>query len=71
MLMFIHKRVCTRALLFSGDDDGGASSLPVLLQRHVQTEQVLGVLKSGQKGQPAIGLVCHSESDLHTWIHKM
>lgn len=34
----------TRGLLFSGDDDGGASRFPVLLQGHVQAEQVLGVL---------------------------
>lgn len=66
MLMFIHKCVCTCALLFSGDDDGGASSLPVLLQRHVQTKQVLGVLKRERKGEPAISFVCHAGSDLHT-----
>lgn len=39
----VNVRTC--ALFFSGDDDGGASGLPVLLQCHVQTEQVLGILR--------------------------
>lgn len=34
----------TGRLLFSGDDDGSAGGLSVLLQGHVQAEQVLGVL---------------------------
>lgn len=54
--------VCTCTLLFSGDDDGGASSLPILLQRHIQTEQVLSILGRGKKGQLAITCLikCHS-----------
>lgn len=34
----------TCRLLFPGDDDGGPGCLTVLFQRHVQAEQVLGVL---------------------------
>lgn len=34
----------TRRLLFSGDDNGRPGGLSVLLQGHVQAEQVLGIL---------------------------
>ena len=34
----------TCRLLFPGDDDGGPGGFSVLLQGHVQAEQVLGIL---------------------------
>lgn len=47
----IYMNVCTCALLFSGDDDGGTSSLAVLLQGHIQTKKVLCILYGGNKYQ--------------------
>lgn len=62
--------VCTCTLLFSGDDDSGARCLPVLLQRHIQAEQVLCILEGGQKGELTITSSVNSFTQGQIYIHE-